>query len=157
VNDSKSLFGAALRGAAAGASGTTALNAVTYLDMLLRARPASTTPQETVEKAVGKASVDIAGDGATRDNRVSALGSLTGLTTGVAVGVGYGMARSLGVRPPILVGAAFAAATAMIGSNGPTTMLGVTDPRSWAGTDWIADVVPHLAYGLVTALTYGPD
>ena len=35
----------ALLGAAAGAAGTTALNISTYLDMALRARPASTTLQ----------------------------------------------------------------------------------------------------------------
>jgi hypothetical protein len=33
-----------LRGAAAGAAGTTALNAVTYLDMVVRGRPASDAP-----------------------------------------------------------------------------------------------------------------
>jgi hypothetical protein len=38
-----------LRGAAAGAAGTTVLNAVTYVDMALRARPASSTPERTVD------------------------------------------------------------------------------------------------------------
>jgi hypothetical protein len=75
-----------LRGAAAGAAGTSALNAVTYLDMALRARPASSTPQDTVEAATRKASVHVPGVGEDRDNRVSALGSLMGLATGVAVG-----------------------------------------------------------------------
>jgi hypothetical protein len=37
-----------LRGVAAGAAGTTALNAVTYLDMVLRGRGASSTPEESV-------------------------------------------------------------------------------------------------------------
>ena len=40
----------ALLGAAAGAAGTTALNAVTYLDMTVRGRPSSSTPEDTVEK-----------------------------------------------------------------------------------------------------------
>jgi hypothetical protein len=35
------MFKGLARGAAAGAAGTTALNAVTYLDMAVRARPAS--------------------------------------------------------------------------------------------------------------------
>jgi len=26
-----------------------------------------------------------------------------------------------------------------------------SDPRSWAAADWASDVVPHLAYGVVTA------
>ena len=32
------------------------------------------------------------------------------------------------------------------------TVLGVTDPRTWAATDWVADVIPHLAYGVLTAV-----
>jgi hypothetical protein len=31
------------------------------------------------------------------------------------------------------------------------TALGVTDPRSWDATSWLSDVIPHLAYGAVTA------
>ncbi len=31
--------------------------------------------------------------------------------------------------------------------------LGISDPRTWSAQDWAADVVPHLAYGLVTAAT----
>jgi len=142
-----------LRGAAAGAAGTTALNAVTYLDMAVRARPASSTPQDTVEKVTAKAHLDVPGEGDDRDNRVSALGALTGLATGVAVGAGYGLARGLGFRPPVLAGALVTAATAMIGANGPMAALGVSDPREWAAADWASDVVPHLAYGLVTAWT----
>jgi hypothetical protein len=39
----------------------------------------------------------------------------------------------------------------MAGANGPMTALGITDPRRWSPAAWISDVVPHLAYGLVTA------
>jgi hypothetical protein len=39
----------------------------------------------------------------------------------------------------------------MVGANGPMVILGVTDPRSWSGTDWLADLVPHAVYGIVTA------
>jgi hypothetical protein len=146
-----------LRGAAAGAAGTTALNAVTYLDMAWRGRPASSTPADTVEKAAAKVHLEVPGEGDERENRVSALGSLLGLATGVAVGAGYGAARGLGFRPPVLVGAMITAAAAMVASNGPMAALGVTDPRTWSAGDWVADVVPHLAYGLVTALTHGDD
>ena len=38
------------RGALAGAAGTTALNAATYLDMALRGRPASDSTEQLVEK-----------------------------------------------------------------------------------------------------------
>ena len=38
-----------LCGAAAGAAGTTALNVITYLDIAVRGRSTSTTPERTVE------------------------------------------------------------------------------------------------------------
>jgi len=143
-----------LRGAAAGAAGTTALNAVTFLDMVWRARPASSTPQDTVEKAAEQAHLAVPGQGEDRDNRVSALGSLTGLVTGVGVGAAYGVVRALGLRPPVWAGALLTAGAALAGSNGPMTALGVTDPRTWGTADWVSDVGPHLVFGLVTALAY---
>jgi hypothetical protein len=39
-------------------------------------------------------------------------------------------------------------------ANGPMTAMGLTDPRTWSRTDWLSDVLPHLAYGWVTASTY---
>ena len=54
------LLRGALRGAAAGASGTTALNTLSYLDMVARARPASTTPEATVEELSKRTGVDAA-------------------------------------------------------------------------------------------------
>lgn len=30
-------------------------------------------------------------------------------------------------------------------------VLGVTDPRTWPASPWVADIVPHLAYGAATA------
>ena len=140
-----------LRGAAAGAAGASARNAVTYLDMAVRARPASSTPQDTVDKATAAAHLDVPGEGEGRDNRVSAIGALTGIATGVTVGAAYGLARGLGFRPPVLAGALTTAAVAMLGANGPMAVRGVSDPRAWGATDWASDVVPHLADGVVTA------
>jgi len=40
---------------------------------------------------------------------------------------------------------------ALVGTNAPMTMLGVTDPRTWPLNAWVSDVVPHLGYGAVTA------
>ncbi len=31
-------------------------------------------------------------------------------------------------------------------------VLGVTDPRTWPASSWAADIIPHAAYGAVTAL-----
>jgi len=140
-----------LAGAAAGAAGTTALNAATYLDMVWRGRPASSTPEDTVEKLAARSPLTIPGDSDTRPNRVSGLGALTGILAGVGAGAVLGVAQAAGWRPRLLPGAAVAGAAALLAGNGPMTVLGVTDPRSWSAADWISDVLPHLAYGTVAA------
>jgi hypothetical protein len=140
-----------LRGAAAGAAGTTVLNAVTYLDMAIRGRGASSTPQDTVTKLAGLAGVDIPGDDAQRANRVEGLAPLTGILAGVGMGALLGGFRATGLGRGPLAGTASATLLALVGTNGPMTILGITDPRTWSRADWIADVVPHVAYGAVTA------
>ena len=142
-----------LRGAAAGAAGTTALNAVTYLDMAVRGRGTSSTPEQTVEKLADKAHVAIPGDGTTRENRTEGLGALTGLVAGTGFGVLVGLARASGYRSSKPVGIALMTLGVLVVANGPMTVLGVTDPRTWSRTDWISDVVPHLAYGAVVKTT----
>ncbi|MBA2416596.1 MAG: hypothetical protein H0V64_12055 [Geodermatophilaceae bacterium] len=142
-----------LAGAAAGAAGTTALNAVSYLDVAVRARPASSTPEDTVEKLAEKVHVQIPGEGEDRDNRLAGLGPLSGIVTGVGIGTLLGLARGLGWRPSPAVGAVVATVVVLIGANGPMTALGITDPREWNLDAWLSDVVPHVAYGVVTAAT----
>jgi hypothetical protein len=139
------------RGALAGAAGTTALNTSTYLDMLIRGRGTSSTPEDMVEKLTDKTGVTIPGGDDSRPNRVSALGALNGIGVGVGVGAALGLAYSAGWRPKILTAGLVAAGVAMGATDGPMAALGVTDPRKWGTTDWLSDVVPHLAYGLVTA------
>src|SRR3712207_3951789 len=135
----------ALQGAAAGAAGTTALNAVTYLDMAVRGRPASGTPAQAVQELADRTHVDIPGEGSTRDNRIEGLAPLTGLATGVGIGLLLGLVRATGWRPGPVAGTALATGVALVGANGPMTVLGVTDPRTWSRTDWVSDVVPHVA------------
>jgi hypothetical protein len=139
------------RGAAAGAAGTTALNAATYLDMALRGRPASSTPQESVERLADWTGVDVPGAGEERENRLAGLGPILGLAAGVGVGAVLGLARGAGWRPKPAAGVVAAALLALVAGNGPMAALGVSDPRSWSTTDWMADLVPHAAYGIVTA------
>lgn len=142
-----------LRGAAAGAAASSALNAITYLDMAVRGRGSSSTPQQTVEKLTGKAHVAIPGNDETRRNRVEGLGRLTGLVAGVGVGVVVGLVRAAGFRSRPVVGTLLTTLGVMVAANGPMAALGVTDPRQWSATDWISDVVPHLAYGAVLKTT----
>ncbi len=140
-----------LVGAAAGAAGTTALNVATYVDMASRARPSSRTPEDTVEELVRKVHLRVPGDAQARENRIAGLGALTGLSAGVAVGAVLGLARSGAWRPGLAATTVVATLGALIAGNGPMVVLGVTDPRTWAPKDWASDVLPHLAYGMVTA------
>jgi hypothetical protein len=141
-------------GALAGAAGTTALNAATYLDMAVRGRPASSTPQQTVERGAALLGASLPADAPKREAVESGLGSLLGAVAGVAAGVALGAVRGITGHPRGTVatmGTAWAFAMAV--GNGPMTVLGVTDPRRWSVADWVADVAPHLAYAAVSALT----
>jgi hypothetical protein len=148
----KHLTRLALLGAAAGAAGTTALNAVTYLDMAVRGRPSSSTPEDTVEALSSTLHVPVPGEGDTRQNRLQGLGPLTGMVAGVGTGAALGLARGAGWRPSRALGTVAATLGALLGSNGPMTVLGVTDPRTWPASSWAADIIPHAAYGAVTAV-----
>lgn len=135
-----------VRGAIAGAAGTTALNAVTFADMALRGRPASSTPQDTVERGLALLGTEVPGDGKQKEARSIALGSLLGVASGTAVGVAVAALRAGGWPTGRTATAATTWTLVMIAGNGPMTALGVTDPRTWAATDWAADVIPHVAY-----------
>jgi hypothetical protein len=122
-----------MKGAMAGLAGTTALNAATYLDMVWRGRPASSTPEQVVEELAKRSGRAIPGDGQQRPN-------------GAAAGRFHGVVRRLGpVLGPGLVGGAAMAATDV-----GMYRLGVTDPKTWDTTSWFSDAIPHLAYGVVT-------
>ena len=135
------------RGLIAGAAGTVALHAVTYLDMAVRGRPASTVPEDLVDAVADAAGTEVPGRGAVRDARRRGLGELAGIANGVGLGVLSSVVRSAGVRMPFPVGAVVKGAAAMAAADVPVAALGVSDPRGWSREDWIADAVPHLAYG----------
>ena len=42
----------------------------------------------------------------------------------------------------------------MAASTYPAAQFGLTKPQSSGAADWMADVVPHMAYGIVTAATF---
>jgi hypothetical protein len=69
----------------------------------------------------------------------------------VGTAVVLGALRSAGIRPGLAASSLAAAADAMTASTAPMTALGITDPRTWTAQAWISDVIPHLAYGAVTA------
>lgn len=133
----------------AGAAGASALNAVTYLDMAVRARPASSAGEDSVGRLADLAHVDL-GNQQTVETRKSGLGPLLGYATSVAAAAIFTAAGGRRLSTP--VSALALTGLAMLASNAPMTALKVTDPRSWSAADWVTDLVPHLAYGAVTAV-----
>lgn len=147
-----------LAGAVAGATGATALNIATYVDMVVRGRPASSTPERSVEALSARVGVEVPGDGDKRANRVHGLAGLLGLCTGVAIGMTVaGLDTASGARVsrlPVAAGACVFGGVALVGANAPMSRLRVTDPREWTAADWASDLVPHAAYGLAAAAAY---
>jgi uncharacterized membrane protein len=140
----------ALKGAAAGAAGTTALNAVGYGDMALRGRPASSTPDQVAEQLARRSGLSIPGTGQARQSRLEGLGALAGMATGVAVGAAAGQVQGAVRRLGPLAGPAVIGGAAMLATDLTIAALGVSDPRTWDAASWFSDVVPHLAFGAVT-------
>jgi hypothetical protein len=142
-----------LPGLVAGAAGTTAINAATYLDMTIRGRAPSQTPEQTIDAIVARVPVEVPGSGDQRRHRVSGLAGMSGIATGISVGLLFGVLRQLGFRPPALIGGVLVGAAAMAATGTSMKALRVSDPASWSATDWLADALPHAVYGTVTYLT----
>jgi hypothetical protein len=146
-----------LRGVVAGALGTTALNVTTYLDMAVRARPASSVVAADVRALAERLHVPL--DAGTHEDgaqaRTEALGALMGFATGALAGAVYGAVRGRARGVPRAAAAVALGLGVMAATDGVSTALGATDPRSWSAADWASDVVPHLVFGAATA--YGFD
>ncbi|MEH1097272.1 hypothetical protein [Micromonospora sp. CPCC 205739] len=142
----------ALNGAIAGAVGCSALNAAGYLDMAVRARPASSTPEETVRQLAKLAHVDL-GPEDRAVNRRSGLGPVLGYVIGIGAGAAFGALAGSRRAPSGLVTVLLGGAV-MAASAGSLAALRISDPRTWTRGDWIADIVPHLAYGMAAAATF---
>lgn len=146
-----------LRGALAGAAGTTALNATTYLDMVVRGRGTSDSPEQVVDRSADAIGVSIPGSGDERDNRLAGLGPLSGTAVGVVVGSAAGAVHRAfakrGRKIPAPIEIVLITAAAMALTDAPMKLLGISDPVTWAAKDWASDVIPHLAYGAVTYAT----
>ena len=141
-------------GMVAGAVGTLALDVTSYGDMALRGRPASELPGKAAAQLLSRAGVDIGPeDEEATAHRAGAVGALLGYASGVGIGGAYGLVRRrrrpAGRRAGIGLGVA-----AMALTNGPMVLQGLTDPRTWGVAGWVSDIVPHVAYGLGTALAY---
>ena len=137
--------------AIAGIVGSEALNVTTYLDIAVRARPVSSTPERTAGRLAQVGHVGL-GPEDRAANRRSGLGPLLGYALGIAVPVAF-TALTGPRRFPLPVAAVLLGGGVMLGSDGTMTALRTTDPRSWSVTDWLSDAIPHLVYGLAAAAT----
>ncbi|WP_154936874.1 hypothetical protein [Micromonospora palomenae] len=138
-------------GAIAGAVGSAALNVVSYLDVAVRARPTSSTPEETVGRLAGLAHVDL-GPEDRAANRRSGLGAVLGYAVGIGAGAVLGALAGTR-RMPLAVGTALLGGATMATTDASLAVLRISDPRTWRRSDWMADLVPHLAYGMAAAAT----
>ncbi len=148
-----------LIGTVAGAVGTVALNVTTYVDMAIRGRQASSAPSKmvnTLAKLVGISSSSQGGSSQdqTTQQRESGLGALFGYVNGLGTGLAYGLLRSQLDNVPIPLASIGVGLTAMAASDVPLIALRATDPKTWGFSGWVADIIPHLIYGLVTVTTY---
>lgn len=142
-----------LLGAIAGAVGTAALDIATYLDMSVRGRPPSEVPARVAGTVADSLGADL-GDERTAPNRRSGIGALLGYVNGLGIGVLLGLASPLIGRLPAPLASIMVGAAAMAGSDVPITTLGISDPRTWGKAGWLADIGPHLAYGLFTVAAF---
>ncbi len=126
-----------------------ALDVTSYADMALRARSSSGLPAEVVKRLSERAGIPIE-----NENRASALGAISGYMVGVGVGAVYGALRPRVPRVPLMLSAVALGAAAMLASDVPATRIGATDPRTWGIGGWVSDIIPHIAYGLVTAAVF---
>lgn len=61
--------------------------------------------------------------------------------------------RATGLRLPAVLGGPLLGAAAMPATDGPLALTRVSDPRDWTRAGWVADELPHLAYGVATHRT----
>ncbi|MEU0152354.1 hypothetical protein [Micromonospora fulviviridis] len=142
----------AVDGAIAGAVGSAALNVVSFLDMALRGRPASSTPEQTAGRLADAAHMDL-GPAEKAANRRSGLGPVIGYGTGIAAGALFGLLAARR-RVPLPLAVGLLGGGVMATSDGSIAALGISDPRTWRRADWVSDLVPHLAYGAAAAATW---
>lgn len=138
----------------AGAAGTVALEATTYLDVALRGRAPSNVPERVVGRIAEKTGFEPLEESNTDEiaehRRVGAsamLGYLTGFAAATAAALLWAPRRRL----PLPVVAIVTGAAAMAISDIGATALGVTDPSSWDLRAWLADAIPHAVFGVTTA------
>jgi len=145
----------AILGLAAGAAGTAVINLMTYLDMFVRARPSSSVPAKTATRMAERAGLRLAGaDQQQTKSRRTAAGSLLGYSAGLGLGAAYGLVEPAIPDLPLPLSGVLLGTLAMAATDVPATFTGATDPRTWSASSWIADLLPHIGYGVATVAVY---
>lgn len=138
-----------LYGMAAGAAGTAALNAATYADMAIRARPPSNVPKRVVKEMARWTGVR-----RLPPERTQGLSMLLGYADGLGTGVLFGVLRRRMRSVPWFAAGLGLAAFTMILSEGTATAMGKTNPRTWGLSDWLTGLAPRVLYGCVTCAIF---
>ena len=139
-------------GLVAGAAGVSALHVATYLDMAIRGRPASSVPEQAVDRLTAQLGISL-GSGRAAEARRTALGALGGFATGIAAGGVYSAVAPALSGLPQSVRAVGVGLGVMAWTAVGNARLGISDPRKWSFTDWMEDLVPHVAFGAGTVGT----
>jgi hypothetical protein len=137
----------------AGAAGTLALEAATYVDVAVRGRAPSSVPETVVGKVASRVGVDALAESRedeTAQHRRSGVGAIFGYATGLGVALLASPLFRRRALPASIAGIAIGA-TAMTLSDVGATAIGATDPRSWGAAGWLADAIPHAIYGITVA------
>jgi len=156
-------------GLVAGACGSIALTATAGLDALIRGEAPRWLPGEVGHKMADELGLpldydlDSAEETAGIDardvterigRREEALGTLLSVANRLAIGLVYGMVRKILPRPPWwLAGGALGGVSMVAGDYSAIWSDDDSKPRR-TGTDWLADVMPHMAYGVTTAIAF---
>lgn len=69
----------------------------------------------------------------------------------MGIGAALGLCRAAGWRAGLAASTVTAAVTARVAGSVPMAAPLITDPRQWSAADWLSDIVPHAAYGMLTA------
>lgn len=134
-------------GALAGAAGTTAHNAVTYLHQALTGTASPSSPASDVPARTAGDADDAVVDSAKRPD---AAGPLGGIGIGVGVGMLAGALRGVSTTPPQPVAALAVGGAAWAAALGASAATG--NARSTSATETVVEALSHLAHGAVTVI-----
>ncbi len=81
-------------------------------------------PEKAIETLAERAGAKISGDGAVRQNRVQALGALSGIATGATIGAAASLLAPILRRLPLPLSAVAIGVAAMAATDASMTKLG---------------------------------